>query len=69
MALSPVVPPAIAVAGFLVLIIGSMGYMGVFPMATVPCYILMIVGLLAVICGMALMMYRGGSCEASPEEE
>ena len=69
MALSPMVPPAIAVAGFLVLIIGSMGYMGVFTMATILCYVLMTAGLLVVIGGMVLMMYCSGSRGTTPEEE
>ena len=68
MALNPTVPPAIAVAGFLVLIFGSMGYMGVFTMVDILCYILMVIGLLMTVAGMALMMYlpvdkypRGGT--------
>ena len=69
MALNPMVPPVIAVTGFLVLIIGSMGYMGVFTMVTILCYVLMTVGLLAVIGGMVLMMYNRGSRVTAPEEE
>ena len=60
MALNPTVPPAIAVVGFLVLIFGSMGYMGVFTMVDVLCYALMVIGLLMTVAGMALMMYLPG---------
>lgn len=63
------VPPLVSVVGFLVLIIGSMGYMGVFGMDEAVSYVLMVLGLIAVIGGMAVMMYRNGSSESDTEEE
>ena len=50
--------PAIALLGFAVLIIGSMGYMGVYKVADVLSYILMVIGLLTVIVCLAIMLYQ-----------
>ena len=69
MAQNQMVPPRVSVAGFIVMIIGSMGYMGVFAMADVVSYILMTVGLIAVIGGMAAMMLINRSIGDVPEEE
>ena len=69
MAQNQMVPPMVSVAGFIVLIIGSLGYMGVFAMADVISYILMTVGLIAVIGGMAAMMLINRSVGDAPEEE
>ena len=69
MARNQMVPPIVSVLGFIVLIIGSMGYMGVFTMIDIVCYILMTVGLMAVIGGMAVMMYMNRSFGEVPEEE
>ena len=69
MARNQMVPPVVSVTGFIVLIIGSMGYMGVFAMADVVSYILMTVGLIAVIGGMAAMMLIKRSIGDVPEEE
>ena len=69
MAQNQMVPPMVSVAGFIVMIIGSMGYMGVFAMADVVSYILMTVGLIAVIGGMAAMMLINRSIGDVPEEE
>ena len=69
MAQNQMVPPMVSVAGFIVMIIGSMGYMGVFAMADVVSYILMTVGLIAVIGGMAAMMLINRSVGDVPEEE
>ena len=68
MAQSQMVPPLVSVAGFMVLIIGSMGYMGVFGMNEAVSYVLMVLGLVAVIGGMAVMMYRNGSSGNEEEE-
>ena len=69
MAQNQMVPPLVSLAGFLVLIIGSMGYMGVFGMNEAVSYVLMVLGLLAVIGGMAIMMYRNSSFGSNTEEE
>ena len=59
----------VSVAGFIVLIIGSLGYMGVFAMADVISYILMTVGLVTVVGGMVAMMLINRSVGNVPEEE
>ncbi len=69
MAQNQMVPPMVSVAGFIVLIIGSMGYMGVFTMTDIVSYILMTVGLIAVIGGMVAMMLINRSVGNAPEEE
>ena len=69
MAQDRLVPPTISVLGFAVLIIGSMGYMGVFAMTDIVSYILMTVGLMAVIGGMLAMMLMNRSVGDVPEEE
>ena len=63
------VPPVVSVTGFIVLIIGSMGYMGVFAMTDIVSYILMTVGLMAVVGGMLAMMLMNRSVGDVPEEE
>ena len=57
MAQDRLVPPTISVLGFAVLIIGSMGYMGVYAVNDAVSYTMMIIGIMAVIVGM-LLMYR-----------
>ena len=57
MAQDRLVPPTISVLGFAVLIIGSMGYMGVYAVNDAVSYTMMIIGIMAVIIGM-LLMYR-----------
>ena len=69
MARNQMVPPMVSVTGFIVLIIGSMGYMGVFAMTDIVSYILMTVGLMAVIGGMLAMMLMNRSVGDVPEEE
>ena len=69
MAQNQMVPPMVSVAGFIVLIIGSMGYMGVFAMTNIVSYILMTVGLIAVVGGMIAMMLINRSVGNDPEEE
>ena len=69
MAQNQMVPPTVSVAGFIVLIIGSLGYMGVFAMTDIVSYILMTVGLVAVIGGMVAMMLINRSVGNVPEEE
>ena len=69
MAQNQMVPPMVSVAGFIVLIIGSMGYMGVFAMTNIVSYILMTVGLIAVVGGMRAMMLINRSVGNVPEEE
>ena len=69
MAQNQMVPPMVSVTGFIVLILGSMGYMGVFAMTDVISYILMTVGLIAVIGGMVAMMLINRSVGDTPEEE
>ena len=69
MARNQMVPPMVSVTGFIVLIIGSMGYMGVFAMTDIVSYILMTVGLMAVIGGMIAMMLINRSVGNVPEEE
>ena len=68
MAQNQMVPPLVSVVGFLVLIIGSMGYMGVIGMNEAVSYVLMVLGLLAVIGGIAVMMYRNSSFGNKEEE-
>ena len=69
MAQNQMVPPMVSVVGFIVLILGSLGYMGAFAMTDVISYILMTVGLIAVIGGMAAMMLINRSVGDVPEEE
>ena len=69
MAQNRMVLPVATVTGFILLIIGSMGYMGVFAIGEIISNILMVVGLLTVIIGMAMMMYQNRSAELAPEEE
>ena len=69
MAQNLMVPPIVSVAGFIVLIVGSMGYMGVFAMTDIVSYILMTVGLMAVIGGMLAMMIMNRSVGNIHEEE
>ena len=69
MAQNQMVPPMVSVIGFIVLIIGSMGYMGVFAMIDIVSYILMTLGLIVVIGGMVVMMLKNRSVGRPPEEE
>ena len=57
MAQNRMVLPVATVTGFIVLIIGSLGYMGVFEIGEVISNILMVIGLLVVIAGLAVMVY------------
>jgi hypothetical protein len=61
--------PVATVTGFILLIIGSLGYMGTFAIGEVVSNILMVIGLLVVIAGMALMMYLNRSAGLTQEEE
>ena len=69
MAQNQMVPPMVSVTGFIVLILGSVGYMGVFAMTDIVSYILMTVGLIAVVGGMVAMMLINRSVGDVPEEE
>ena len=69
MAQNRMVLPVATVTGFIVLIIGSLGYMGVFAIGEVISNVLMVVGLLTVIAGMAVMMYQNRCDGCKPEEE
>ncbi len=68
MAQNRMVLPVATVTGFILLIVGSMGYMGAIAIGDVFSNILMVIGLLVVIAGMALMMYQNRTA-AVPEEE
>ncbi len=59
---------AASVVGFAVLIIGSMGYMGVFGMNEIVSIVLMVVGITAVIGSMLVMMIKGRPAERQEEE-
>ena len=59
---------AASVLGFVVLIVGSMGYMGVFAMNEVVSLVLMVVGIAAVIGSMIMLMMKERS-QKGPEEE
>ena len=69
MAQNRMVLPVATVTGFILLIIGSLGYMGTFAIGEVVSNILMVIGLLVVIAGMALMMYQNRSAGMTQEEE
>ncbi len=69
MAQNRMVLPVATVTGFILLIIGSLGYMGTFAIGEVVSNILMVIGLLVVIAGMALMMYLNRSAGLTQEEE
>ncbi len=69
MAQNRMVLPVATVTGFILLIIGSLGYMGTFAIGEVVSNILMVIGLLVVIAGMALMMYQNRSAGVTQEEE
>ena len=69
MAQNRMVLPVVTVTGFIVLIIGSLGYMGVFAISEVISNVLMVAGLLAVIIGMAMMMYQNKTAGRAPEED
>ena len=69
MAQDQTIPLAVSVVGFILLIVGSMGYMGVFAMTDIVSYILMTVGLMAVIGGMLAMMIMNRSVGNIHEEE
>ncbi len=59
---------AASILGFAVLIIGSMGYMGVFGMNEIVCLVLMVVGITAVVGSMFVMMIKGRSIQRLEEE-
>lgn len=59
---------AASILGFVVLIVGSMGYMGIFAMNEVVSLMLMVVGIAAVIGSMIMLMMKERS-QRSPEEE
>ena len=61
--------PVATVTGFILLIVGSMGYMGTIAIGDILSNILMVIGLLVVIAGMALMMYLNRSAGLTQEEE
>ncbi len=69
MAQNLMVLPASTVTGFILLIVGSMGYMGVFAIGETVSNILMVVGLLTVIVGLALMVYQNRNAGLTREEE
>ena len=69
MAQNRMVLPVATVTGFILLIIGSLGYMGTFAIGEVVSNILMVIGLLVVIAGMALMMYQNRIAGNTQEEE
>ena len=69
MAQNRMVLPVATVTGFILLIIGSLGYMGTFAIGEVVSNILMVIGLLVVIAGMALMMYQNRTAGNTQEEE
>lgn len=59
---------AASILGFVVLIVGSMGYMGIFAMNEVVSLVLMVVGIAAVIGSMIMLMMKERS-QKGPEEE
>ncbi len=59
---------AASILGFVVLIVGSMGYMDIFAMNEVVSLVLMVVGIAAVIGSMMMLMMKERS-QKSPEEE
>ena len=69
MAQNRMVLPVATVTGFILLIVGSMGYMGAIAIGDLLSNILMVIGLLVVIAGMALMMYLNRSAGLTQEEE
>ena len=69
MAQNRMVLPVATVTGFILLIIGSLGYMGVFAIGGIISDVLVVVGLLTIIIGMAMMMYQNRSAGHAFEEE
>ena len=69
MAQNRMVLPVATVTGFILLIIGSLGYMGVFAIGGIISDVLMVVGLLTIIIGMAMMMYQNRSAGHAFKEE
>ena len=61
--------PVATVTGFILLIVGSMGYMGTIAIGDILSNTLMVIGLLVVIAGMALMMYQNRTAGNTQEEE
>lgn len=59
----------ISILGFLVLILGSLGYMGVYSLDKTLATILMGIGIAAVIAGMAVISLVKDSRKHSKEEE
>ena len=68
MARDQMVMLAASILGFVVLIVGSMGYMGIFAMNEVVSLVLMVVGIAAVIGSMIMLMMKERS-QKGPEEE
>ena len=58
-----------SVVGFVLLIVGSMGYMGAIKMHEVICYVMMVAGIIGIIGAMAFMMYQNSVSLKNPEEE
>ena len=69
MAQNRMVLPVATVTGFILLIVGSMGYMGTIAIGDILSNTLMVIGLLVVIAGMALMMYQNRTAGNTQEEE
>ena len=69
MAQNRMVLPVATVTGFILLIVGSMGYMGTIAIGDILSNILMVIGLLVVIAGMVLMMYQNRTAGNTQEEE
>lgn len=59
----------ISIVGFLILIAGSLGYMGVYSLDSTISYILMGIGIVAVVAGMAVMCLTKDTANKTPEEE
>ena len=59
----------VSVIGFIVLIAGSLGYMGVYSVSEWFSYILMGIGIAAVIGAMLVMTFFSNAEGAAPEEE
>ena len=68
MAQDQTIPLAVSVVGFILLIVGSMGYMRIIGMIEALCYVMMAVGILTVIGAMAYMMYFANGPEGREEE-
>jgi hypothetical protein len=58
----------LSIVGFAVLLSGSLGYMGVYALDPVVCYILMGIGMVAVIAAMVMISLQGEGVHAAKEE-